>query len=136
MQPFRSKENYPMKRTLFGGTALLLILALSLVACAGGASQAAAPSEAHIGDPTAGEKIFASACAGCHGVKGEGVPGMSQDMTQSQLIDTKTVQELVEFIKLGGVPGEPPVMLPKGGAPSLSDQNLVDIVAYIRSLQK
>ena len=125
-----------MKRTLFGGTALLLILALSLVACAGGASQAAAPSEAHIGDPIAGEKIFASACAGCHGLKGEGVPGMSQDMTQSQLIDTKTDQELVEFIKLGGVPGEPPVMLPKGGAPSLSDQNLVDIVAYIRSLQK
>jgi hypothetical protein len=56
-------------------------------------------------------------------------------MTQSQLTATKTDQELLEFIKAGGAPGEPPVMLPKGGLPSLSDQNLVDIVAYIRTLQ-
>lgn len=125
-----------MKRTLSASTALLLILALSLAACGGGASKAAAPSAAPAGDPVAGEKIFAGACTTCHGSKGEGVPGLSGDMTQSQLIITKTDQELVEFIKAGGVPDEPLVMLPKGGVPSLTDQNLVDIVAYIRTLQK
>jgi hypothetical protein len=57
-------------------------------------------------------------------------------MTQSESIASKTDQELVEFIRLGGVPDEPLVMLPKGGVPSLTDQDLVDLVAYIRSLQK
>jgi hypothetical protein len=41
---------------------------------------------------------------------------MSKDMTHSELIAGKTDQELVEFIKLGGAPGEPLVMLPKGGS--------------------
>jgi mono/diheme cytochrome c family protein len=128
----RSKEDYPVK-TIAG---LFLILALSLAACGGGALKAAAPSTAPAGNPAAWEKIFASACAACHGLKGQGIPGLSQDMTQSQPIATKTDQELAEFIKTGGVPGEAPVMLPKGGLPTLTDQNLVDIVAYIRTLQK
>ncbi len=125
-----------MKKTLFVSTALLLILALSLAACGGGALKAAAPSTARAGDPVAGEKIFAGACTTCHGSKGEGVQGLSEAMTQSQLIAGKTDQELVEFLKVGGVPGKPPVMPPKGGVPSLTDQNLADIVAYIRTLQK
>jgi mono/diheme cytochrome c family protein len=124
-----------VKSTLCVVSILLLILALGLAACAGGDSQAAAPSAARVGDPVAGERIFASGCAACHGLKGEGVPGLSQDMTQSQLIATKTDQELLEFIKLGGLPGEPPVMLPKGGVSAITDQNLADIVAYIRLLQ-
>jgi mono/diheme cytochrome c family protein len=124
-----------MKRKFCTSAALLLILALSLAACGGGALKAAEPSTAPAGDPVAGEKIFASACATCHGLKGQGVPGLSQDMTQSQLTATKTDQELLEFIKAGGVPDEPLVMLPKGGVASLTDQNLADIVAYIRTLQ-
>ena len=124
-----------MKRKFCTSAALLLILALSLAACGGGALKAAEPSTAPAGDPVAGEKIYASACAACHGLKGEGVPGLSQDMTQSQLTATKTDQELLEFIKAGSAPGEPPVMPPKGGLPSLSDQNLADIVAYLRTLQ-
>lgn len=125
-----------MKTTHFVFANLFLILAFSLAACRGGTSSAAAPSMAPDGDPAAGEKVFASACAACHGQKGQGVAGLSQDMTQSQLIASATGQELVEFIKAGGAPGEAPVMLPKGGLPTLTEQNLVDIVAYIRSLQR
>jgi mono/diheme cytochrome c family protein len=121
--------------TLYVISILLLMLTLGLAACTGGTSQAAAPSAAYVGDPVAGERAFASACAACHGLKGEGVPGLSLNMTQSELVVTKTDQELLEFIKLGGVPGEPPVMLPKGGVATLTDQNLADIVAYIRLLQ-
>ncbi len=130
------KEDYPVKTTHFVIANLFLILALSLAACGGGDLRAAPPSTALVRDPAAGEKIFSSACAACHGMKGQGIPGLSQDMTQSQLIASATDQELVEFIKAGGVPGEAPVMLPKGGLPTLTDQDLVDIVAYIRLLQK
>jgi mono/diheme cytochrome c family protein len=127
-----------MKRTLFAstaGAALLLILTLGLAACGGGAPSQAAPVQASAGDPVVGERIFASACAACHGMKGEGVPGLSQDMTQGEFAASATDLELVEFIKVGGLPDEPLVMLPKGGIPSLTDPNLVDIVAYIRWLQ-
>jgi mono/diheme cytochrome c family protein len=57
-------------------------------------------------------------------------------MTQSELIATRTNQELVEFIKVGGVPGGPLVMPPRGGSPTLTDEELDDIAAYLRSLQK
>jgi mono/diheme cytochrome c family protein len=128
-----------MKRTLFARVAsavLILILILSLAACGNGAPSQAASLQGPPGDPAVGEKIFVSTCAACHGLQGQGVPGLSQDMTQSQLIASQTDQELLEFIKVGGLPDKPLVMPPKGGTPSLTDRNLVDIVAYIRLLQK
>ncbi len=88
--------------------------------------ETAASTPTPAGDPIAGEKIFASACAACHG----------QDMTQSEFIAAKTDQELIEFIKIGGVPNEPLVMPPRGGNLSLTDEKLDDIAAYLRSLQK
>jgi len=78
------------------------------------------------GDPIAGEKIFVSACAACHG----------QDMIHSEFIATRTDHELIEFIEVGGLPDEPLVMPPRGGNPTLTDENLDDIAAYLRSLQK
>lgn len=130
-----------MTHTSFLVPALLFILAVSLAACGGGASQAAPPPQVPVGDAAAGEKLFASACAACHGLQGHGVPGLSQDMTQSARIAGTTDQELFEMIKTGRVPGDQSgtaeaVMPPKGGNPALTDQNLADMVAYIRSLQK
>jgi mono/diheme cytochrome c family protein len=125
-----------MKRTLFIITALFLVLVLGLAACRSSAAEEAVTPRAGTGDPAAGEKVYARVCMTCHGPQGEGVPGLSQDMTQSELIASKTDQELVEFIKLGGTPDEPLVMLPKGGNPALTDQNLYDVVAHLRVLQK
>ena len=69
------------------------------------------------------------------------MPGLGKDMTQSEFIAGKTDEELVEFIKAGR-----PVsdslnttgvnMPPKGGNPALSNEDLYDIVAYIRTLKK
>jgi mono/diheme cytochrome c family protein len=88
--------------------------------------ETAAPTPTSAGDPIAGEKIFVSACAACHG----------QDMIHSEFIATRTDHELIEFIKVGGLPDEPLVMPPRGGNPTLTDENLDDIAAYLRSLQK
>lgn len=82
------------------------------------------PSPTPAGDPVAGEKLFASACKVCH----------RKDVIRNDFVAGKTDQELVEFIKVGGAPGEPRVMLPKGGKPSLTDQNLYNIVAYLRTM--
>ena len=48
-------------------------------------------------------------------------------------------EELVEFVKVGRRPSDPlnitgVDMPPKGGSPALSDEDLYDIVAFIRTI--
>jgi mono/diheme cytochrome c family protein len=119
---------------------LVLLLTLAFTACGGnsGPEQAAAPTSQ--GDAAKGEELFL-ACSACHGLKGEGVPGLGKDMTQSEFIAAKTDAELVEFIKAGR-PASDALnttgvdMPPKGGNPALSDDDLYDVVAFIRSIHK
>jgi mono/diheme cytochrome c family protein len=129
-----------MKKFLFLTLVLLLMAGLSLAACGGSGQTEQAPAQAPQGDPAIGKELFTS-CAACHGPTGEGVPGLGKDMTSSEFIAEKTDQELIEFIKQGRDPGDPlnttgVAMPPKGGNPALTDEDLQNIVAYIRSLQK
>ncbi len=62
-------------------------------------------------------------------------------MTTSQFIAEKTDPELVDFIKAGRGSTDPlnttgVDMPPKGGNPSLSDEDLADIVSYMRTIHK
>jgi mono/diheme cytochrome c family protein len=130
---------FQMKKTFLPISALLLVLALAISAC-GGAPAEPPPPPAPVGDPVKGEELFVT-CAACHGPKGEGVAGLGKDMTTSEFIAGKSDDELVEFIKVGRAPDDPlnttgVAMLPKGGNPSLSDEDLYDLVAYIRTLKK
>ena len=125
-----------MNKVFFLTLVSLLLVGLMLTACGGGAT----PAPASKGDAAAGQKFFTS-CAACHGPKGEGVPGLGKDMTSSKFIAEKTDDQLVEFLKAGRGPTDPLnstgiAMPPKGGNPALTDQNLYDIVAYIRSIHK
>ncbi len=126
-----------MKQSLFVTLIVLLVLALTLAACGGGDQTQQAASK---GDPAKGQELFTS-CSACHGPSGEGVPGLGKDMTHSEFIAGKTDDELVEFIKVGRDASDPlnttgVAMPPKGGNPALSDEDLYDIVAYVRSLQQ
>ena len=141
MRSFLMKRSTPM-------TFVSLFLALFLLVACGGREQPAvaeanesqpAPSVSG-GDPVAGKEKYIATCSACHGVAGEGVPGLGKDMTGSAFIADQTDQELVEFIKAGRDANDPlnttgVAMPPKGGNLALTDQNLVDIVAYIRTLQ-
>jgi disulfide bond formation protein DsbB len=100
----------------------------------------AAPAQTSTGDPVAGQTLFTS-CAACHGPTGEGIPGLGKDLTSSEFVSGKTDAELVSFIKVGRDPSDPLnttgiAMPPKGGNPALSDEDLFNILAYIRSIQK
>lgn len=133
----------------------LLILAVALVlgGCGGrnneeepapaaqqeGAQQAEDAGELAAGDPEAGKALFASTCAACHGPNGEGVPGLGKDMTTSEFIAEQSDAELLAFIKAGRAPTDPlnttgVLMPPKGGNPALTDEQLMDIIAYIREI--
>lgn len=143
-----------MKKTIYLITILLLFLAFSLAACGGdsgrqkisddGAGQAQAASGESsgemAGDPEAGQEKFVATCSACHGPEGKGIQGLGKDMTASEFIGSKSDQELVEFIKQGRDPSDPlnstgVAMPPKGGNPALTDEDLYDIVSYIRTLR-
>lgn len=130
---------------------VLLALSLALVACGGGGSpaassgggQAAAPTPVptSAGDPAAGKAQFDTVCIACHGPGGVGVEGLGKPFTTSEFLLTVNDQELLEFIKTGRPISHPDNttgvdMPPKGGNPALTDEQLTDIIAYIRSLHE
>jgi putative membrane-bound dehydrogenase-like protein len=94
-----------------------------------------------VGDAVTGQQLFASSCAACHGQSGEGIAGLGKDMMSSEFVASKSDSDLVDFIKAGRSPDDPlnttgMSMPQKGGNPALSDQDLYNIVAYIRLIQK
>ena len=120
-------------------------LSISLVtACAGGAAARPAGGAAaakSAGDPTKGKALFAQTCSACHGPDGKGLPGLGKDMTTSEFIKSQTDPQLVEFVKKGRPSTDPANttkvdMPPKGGNPAMTDAQIGDVVAYIRTLQK
>jgi disulfide bond formation protein DsbB len=116
-----------------------IVFALVLTACGGGDEADDEPA-ASAGDATVGEPLFQSTCAACHGPTGEGIENTGKPLAGSDFVKSNSDEELVEFIKVGrpiddpentlGVP-----MLPKGGNPALTDEDLVNIVAFVRTLQ-
>jgi disulfide bond formation protein DsbB len=122
----------------------LLLGALVLAACGGdgGGEEADATDEGALaGDVAAGETAFAGTCVSCHGPDAKGLPGLGKDLTTSAFVADNSDTELVEFLKVGR-PASDPLnttgvdMPPKGGNPALDDQDLADIVAYLRSIHE
>jgi disulfide bond formation protein DsbB len=103
----------------------------------------AAPTETVAFDPEVlkrGKRVYAS-CIACHGRDGTGVKGMGADLVASEFVRGKTDVELRDFIKTGRQPGAPDsklnlAMPPKGGNPALKDNQLDDVVVYLRSIQQ
>ena len=136
-----------MKKTT-GFLLILLLFAFALAAC-GGDEEAAvdAPAGADepeevvsAGDPVRGEELYNQVCIACHGPGGEGVEGLGKPFTSSEFLETHSDEELLAFIKQGRPVSDPENttgvdMPPKGGNPALTDQEILDIIAYLRTLQ-
>ena len=154
-----------MKKDRSLGALLLLSLAFLLpLGCGGGgqeqsakgteksqqaAETQAAPAQtqpreattAYTPNPEHGKQLFLQVCAACHGPDAKGLPNLGKDLTTSKFIQEKTDQELLAFVKVGRSPTDPLnttgiAMPPKGGNPALTDQDILDIIAYLRTLQQ
>jgi len=93
------------------------------------------------GDAEQGKALYATTCAACHGPNAEGVKGLGKDMTTSQFIADLSDADLLTFIKLGRGMDDPlnttgVAMPPKGGNPAISDEQLTDIISFMRSIHK
>ena len=91
------------------------------------------------GDAARGQALYATNCAACHGATGEGVQGLGKDMADSPFMEGLSDLELVEFLKVGRAPTDPlnttGVLMPaRGGNPTLTDAQLLDLVAFLRTL--
>lgn len=87
-----------------------------------------------------GNKLFHSICVACHGQNGVGIQGNGKALVHNDFIKSLNDDDLLAFIKKGRDPGDPKNttgvgMPPKGGNPALSDDDLLDIIAYVRTLQ-
>lgn len=119
-----------MKSRLFGSLALLMFLAPGL-----GLAQTK-------GDAKAGKLKYDANCVGCHGAAGKGdgpaaaalnpKPG---DMTDGKAMKALSDKFLFDIIKDGGASQKKSPIMP-GSGKKLNDQEISDIVAYIRSLAK
>lgn len=130
-----------MKRLI----AILAVLVLALAACGGdsgdgGSDGTDAPSGGDIvGDAAAGEDVYKGTCAACHGPDATGIEGLGKNLHNNTFIDDLNDDELVAFLKEGRPAGDPANetgvdMPPKGGNPSLTDQDLYDVAAFLRTL--
>lgn len=128
---------------------ILALLLLALAGCGGDEPEptatpapttAAAP--APVGDATAGETVYMGTCVACHGADAKGVQGLGKSLypADSEFVAQKTDEELVAFILAGRTPDDPlnttGVGMPaKGGNPAITEQQLYDVVAYMRALK-
>lgn len=134
-----------MSRTPLIVAGFVLALAFTGASCsATGATNdgsiALVPQGITPGDPLAGAPVYRGVCATCHGADLGGVEGLGGPLLPSSFITEQSNDDLVAFI-IEGRPIDHPdnitgvAMLPRGGNPSLSDQDIANIVAYIKAQQ-
>lgn len=84
------------------------------------------------GDPRLGEKLYHHYCAACHGPDGRGAVSGTPDFTRDRERFAKGWDRVFERVVSGfQSPGSPMAMPPRGGA-DLSDEEIWDILAYIK----
>ncbi|HCT44102.1 MAG: hypothetical protein CMJ35_13785 [Phycisphaerae bacterium] len=132
-----------MKTTI---AAVTIAASLALFAGCGGESETAstpAASTPQVDNAmlarAKGKAIFKKTCVACHGENGEGIEGLGKDWTTSDFIANSSDDELVEFLKVGRTIDDPmsageAAMPPKGGDPTLTDDDLRNVVAFMRTL--
>jgi mono/diheme cytochrome c family protein len=92
------------------------------------------------GDPKAGKARYDLFCGSCHGASGKGdgpaaasLTPKPRDHSDGKYMNTLTDKYVFDIIKGGGASaGKSPLMPPWTG--QLSDQDIRNLVAYIRSL--
>lgn len=135
--------HYSLRRSSIKQLSLLALVsfaALILAAC-GGNPPATPASSGLPADAAKGKAKFEGTCSACHGPDAKGLTGLGKDLAGSTFAKGLSDADLIAFLKKGRAASDPANttkvdMPPKGGNPALTDQDLADIVTYVRSLQK
>jgi mono/diheme cytochrome c family protein len=88
-----------------------------------------------------GHDLFIASCSACHGADANGVEGAGVALLGSDFVNAKGDKDLLNFIKSGRPVWDPESktgvdMPPKGGNPALGEDQINEIIAYLRSLNE
>ncbi len=116
----------------------LLIATCSLILALPASGALAEDSSAAAGR---GKTLFTQSCSVCHGPDGQGVPNLGKDLVSSKFVAEKTDDQLLEYVIKGRAANDPlnttGIAMPaRAGNPSLTDDQIRDIIAYIRTIVK
>jgi mono/diheme cytochrome c family protein len=97
---------------------------------------------AHAADAEQGKKLYGQFCVTCHGESGKGDGAAAaalnpkpRDHTDKEYMSKMSDDDMLKVIKNGGASvGKSPLMPPWGA--SLKDDQIQDIIAYVRTLSK
>ncbi len=129
---------------------LLYVGAMALVAaaCGGGDSGDAGTTQPGNTPTTSavdalavaeGKRLFEGTCAACHGFDAQGIQGLGRPLVSNAFVAERSDADVVAFLTVGRAADHPDnttgvAMPPRGGNVNLTDQDLGDIVAYLRTL--
>jgi cytochrome c len=87
-----------------------------------------------------GRAIYMSSCASCPGTRGQGVPRQGIALADNAFVQRTGHDQFIRFLEVGRMPGDPGSVMnlympPRGGNPSLGDDDLAAVSAYVRTLQ-
>lgn len=93
------------------------------------------------GDPEKGRELFGATCAACHGRRGQGMQDLGPDLRDNKFVAEHDERDMLLFLIRGRPLTDPAnttglVMPARGGNPFLTDSDLLDIIAHVRTLTK
>lgn len=144
-----------MSRFRKTGLPVVVITAMLSIGCGGGGEQAQTQQKApsttgqagatqaaglQPGDATKGAQLFVTYCSACHGPDAKGIKGLGRDLTHNEWVQALSDSEFLAYVNTGRAVDDPRnlsgvPMPPKGGNPALKDQEIMDIIAHVRTLQ-
>lgn len=103
-----------------------------------GPQEAAAHADHDAATLALGDRLYRESCAACHGLNAEGVENLGNQLRGAEYFNSKTDAELLAVVREGRDLTHPEnttglVMPPSGGRPDLSDEELLAIIAFVRS---
>ena len=92
-------------------------------------------------DAARGRSFYKQSCIVCHGSNYQGMPHQGVSLRESQFIASMSDEALWDFLKVGRKPDDKLnqtklLMPPRGANPNLDDEDLMDIVAFLRSVNR
>ncbi len=101
---------------------------------------APAPTE-YVPSANRGRMVFSGTCSSCHGPDGSGMVNQGANLHDGGFVASLDDKEMLTFLKLGRQSWDADSkmnlqMPPKGGNPTLTEEHLKDVVAYLRVLVK
>ena len=130
-----------MRRYHAGALLFALLLGGLLAACGGGAGPQPSEGTYPPAMVEAGRTLFGQTCFACHGPDGRGLPNLGKDLATSAFVAERSDEELLAYVKQGRPANDPAnttgiTMPPKGGFEFLTDEDILKIIAFVRSIHE